>query len=406
MANTLKFGNGEWYGKKDTILAYNDENSNYKPLPFNFSRASSATVINKDGLIETVGSGQPRIDYKDDSKGALLLEPSRSNLFQRSEDFTQGWTEARIETPYIADVVSPNGTLNAYTLEMSSGETSGGGIYNVGTSISGDNSFSVFAKKGNADYLVLGDTGLDSSRNAVYFNLSNGTIGTEYQNAVGEMKYFGNGWYRCTMKYSLTSNANKFIYLTNKNGETTNSVVGGDFIYIYGAQLEEGSYPTSYIPTQGSIVTRNQDVCNNGGVGVPIFSNTYAVWFMDLERIGVSDLDIGDSLTLRDDSNVRQITLWFDSPSKQIRFRDGKNSLTQIGGVMSTSEGTRKKIALKIDGETLKLFAEGSQVGANYTKVNSFDITQMTMQGIGYKIRNIKFYNTTLTDQELIALTS
>ena len=43
MANTLKFGNGEWYGKKDTILAYNDENNNYKPLPFDFSRASSAT---------------------------------------------------------------------------------------------------------------------------------------------------------------------------------------------------------------------------------------------------------------------------------------------------------------------------------------------------------------------------
>ena len=85
MANTLKFGNGEWYGKKDTILAYNDENSNYKPLPFDFSRASKATVINKDGLIETVGSGQPRIDYKDDSEGALLLEPQRTNLVTYSE---------------------------------------------------------------------------------------------------------------------------------------------------------------------------------------------------------------------------------------------------------------------------------------------------------------------------------
>ena len=41
--NTLKFGNGEWYGKKDTILAYNDLNSNFKPLPFSFDRASSAT---------------------------------------------------------------------------------------------------------------------------------------------------------------------------------------------------------------------------------------------------------------------------------------------------------------------------------------------------------------------------
>ena len=85
MANTLKFGNGEWYGKKDTILAYNDENNNYKPLPFDFSRGSTptgskATTINKDGLIETVGNNVPRIDYKDNSKGALLLEPSRSNL--------------------------------------------------------------------------------------------------------------------------------------------------------------------------------------------------------------------------------------------------------------------------------------------------------------------------------------
>ena len=82
--NTLKFGNGEWYGKEGTILAYNDENNNYKPLPFNFDRASSATRVNKQGLIETVGADQPRIDYLNDSNGALLLEPSRTNLIPYS----------------------------------------------------------------------------------------------------------------------------------------------------------------------------------------------------------------------------------------------------------------------------------------------------------------------------------
>ena len=95
MANTLKFGNGEWYGKKDTILAYNDLNSNYKPLPFNFSRASKATVINKDGLIEEVGSGQPRVDYLNNTKGALKLEPSRTNLITYSSDFRRTyWTKS------------------------------------------------------------------------------------------------------------------------------------------------------------------------------------------------------------------------------------------------------------------------------------------------------------------------
>ena len=87
MSNTLKFGNGQWATKEGSTLAYNDENDNFKPLPFNFERGSSATVVNKDGLIETVGSDMPRIDYKDDSEGALLLEPQSTNLITYSEAF-------------------------------------------------------------------------------------------------------------------------------------------------------------------------------------------------------------------------------------------------------------------------------------------------------------------------------
>ena len=69
MANTLKFGNGQWATGNGTALAYNDENANFKPLPFDFTRASSGTVVNQSGLIETVGSGIPRIDFQDNTKG-------------------------------------------------------------------------------------------------------------------------------------------------------------------------------------------------------------------------------------------------------------------------------------------------------------------------------------------------
>lgn len=95
MANTVKFGSGNWAAKKDSILAYNDENANFKPLPFTTSRASTATRINKAGLIEKVENGIARVDYLGNTKGALLTEPQSTNLIQYSEAFGQSyWTKS------------------------------------------------------------------------------------------------------------------------------------------------------------------------------------------------------------------------------------------------------------------------------------------------------------------------
>ena len=95
MAETLKLGNGDWATKEGSLLAYNNENGNYKPLPFDVTRASSATVLNKAGLIETVQSGVPRIDFSDDTNGALLTEPQSTNLITQSESFGNSyWTKS------------------------------------------------------------------------------------------------------------------------------------------------------------------------------------------------------------------------------------------------------------------------------------------------------------------------
>ena len=128
MANTLELGNGKWATGKDTVLAFNDENNNFKPLPFSFSRASSGTVVNKDGLIETVGSGEPRIDFKDNTKGALLLEPQRGNLVTYSEDTTE-WDKNETPINTSNTTISPSGSLNADSV-----------IVNVSSSDSNDHS--------------------------------------------------------------------------------------------------------------------------------------------------------------------------------------------------------------------------------------------------------------------------
>ena len=123
MANTLKFGNENWATKKDSILAYNDENANFKPLPFVTSRESTATRVNKLGLIEKVASGIPRVDYLGNTKGAYLLEPQSTNLIAQSEAFGSSyWIKSG------ASIQGDASTAGVELLNDGSITNSGGGV--------------------------------------------------------------------------------------------------------------------------------------------------------------------------------------------------------------------------------------------------------------------------------------
>ena len=376
---------------------------------FDFTRASSATRVNASGLIETVATGVPRLEYPlvngaVNGCPSLLLEPQSTNLALYSEDFSNSyWTTSRIETPYISDVLSPEGALNAYTLEISSGETNGGGVFKTGLSISGDNSFSVFAKKKTSKYLALGDGNLTS--NGVWFDLENGTIGTQY-NAIGEIEEFGNGWYKCTMKYTLTSSNAKFIYQSNTNGATSLGVVGGDSVYIFGAQLEQNSYPTSYIPTSGSAVTRVADACTNGG-NDQVINNIEGTIFINCDFINNNGVQV--LCSPNDNAFNKRIEIWANS-GLVTGFIGGSSNIT-IGS--SALVNGNHKIALAYKSGNSSFYIDGVLIGS---KSDSFTISALTQLTLGYfngnqymsesKTKDVRVYNTALTDAELITLTT
>jgi len=394
--NTLKFGNGEWYGKKDTILAYNDENSNYKPLPFNFERDSKATVINKDGLIEEVGSGQPRVDYLNNTKGALKLEPSRTNLVTYSNGFTDSsWLPTGATV--VSGVISPDGTSNAFTLS----NTASSGIIQKAVSLTGLRVVSIFAKKGTHRYLRIGAYG--GTNSYANFDLENGVVA---DGANANIEDYGNGWFRCICHSADGATGGVQIFPSNN---TTGAATTNGSIQIYGVQLEQGSYATSYIPTSGSAVTRLTDSCSQT-VPDGVIGQTEGVLYAELGSIPSEAID-DVFVELSDGTSNNRILFYADSNGyirNQIKASGSISSLINTNVTVSSN----MKIAITYKSNEAKVFINGVQYGGTDTSVVVPSVNKMNLENYtGTRsetstLKDVKLYDTALTDQELIALTS
>ena len=410
MSNTLKLGNGKWATGKDTVLGYNSENNNIKPLPFSFSRDSSATVINKDGLIETVGSGEPRIDYKDDSKGALLLEPQRTNLIPYSEDFSNSvWLKSGVTIT--SGFTSPYGTNNAFkVLPNASGTNSYDvavldAISGLATSVK-TNSF--FVKPNGQRWLYLVPP--SGGGNIVFFDLQNGVVGTEIGVSKGKIETYSDGWYRI----SLTEDANVgycYFGIGFCDGDDSFTYTqSSNSIFLYGAQFELGSYATSYIPTSGGAVTRVVDVCNNGA-NEQVINSTEGVLYAEIQSLG----GVQSAISISDGTYNNSISLGFYVNHIATRVRKG-GSFILAGGFedLTTNILNMNKVAISYNESYIKMFVNGVEIvnesGTLFSAGLFTDLTFTRGDSIYDKFvgntKDVRIYNTALTDQELIALTT
>jgi len=403
MANTLKFGNGKWATGKDTVLAFNDENDNFKPLPFSFSRASSATVVNQKGLIETVGGGEPRIDFKDNTKGSLLLEPSRSNLVTTSETLENYFNRQGSTLIVDNNAINPSGSSTSYILD-SSATGSYKSIFRNESSAwdSKTLTMSCFAKKKTNDFIYFHNIGSVSGSPSVYFNIDSGTlgsVGSAWSNV--KIENYGNDWYRCSATITFGTNTN-YLYIANSDGNNNiNSTIGSQ-TYLWGVQLEEGSYATSYIPTQGSAVTRLADSCSQT-VPDGVIGQTEGVVYMDF----IAQNTTGQS----------QSHFWLGASGNEIGLYGGSQFVFYSSGGVSINGGNiitgeRYKVAFGYKANDYVAYINGSQVGTDTSA------TVPTMTGLrlgsyfnGTEVQkknttDFKLYNTRLSNSELQALTT
>ena len=412
MANTIKLGNGNWATKEGSLLAYNDENNNFKPLPFTTTRASSATVVNKQGLIETVGSGIPRIDFSDDAKGALKLEPQRTNLVTYSEDFSQSaWTKSG--TSVVNGFISPDGTNNAFKLVEDTSTLRHS--TNTLNTVVGEHTLSVFAKKGEKDILQLSLGGASITPASTYsnFDLTNGTI-TAGVNTSSDIEEFANGWYRCSITSSVNSGVlNSGCVVANSTTMGRNGTYQGDGtsgVYIYGAQLEQGSYATSYIPTQGTTQTRVADTAIGSGNST-VINSTEGVLYAEIAAFNESGPSTG-AISLNDGGNTNRVKIELDAGQIKVRIDTTAGQVASLNYTIAITNYL--KIAVKWKTNDYALWVNGIE-GPTDTSGASFVANTLSKlsfnRGDGNeffkgKTKSLQVYNTALSDAELTTLTT
>lgn len=422
MATTFKFGNKNWAVKEDYVLAYNDENDNFKPLPFDFTRATTATYVDSDGLIKTAQAGYARIDYTDNTDGHLLLEPSRTNIIEYSEDFSQSyWSKSESTVTLDSSTISPNGSAGVYKLAPTTANANHTVQKTNFTIASGIVTAFLFAKKGTERYLRLRIGGTSDEPRA-WYDLEKGIVEDVDSVGTAYIEDYGNGWYKCGLTVNSNTNAGAvgdfqiFIQSQSSIGGVQTSYAGdvNQNLYIWGAQVEQGSYPTSYIPTEGSSVTRNVDVCNGAGSS-DVFNDSEGVLFVETEPFIDGDFE-SQYISLQDGTTGNNFVTIQHRDNGQLRVYAGGFNTANIQFLQNLDMAQNLKIAVQYKESDYKLFVNGTEYslyssGGNEPAVSGLSELSFTVRGgtsnkwLG-KTKQLKVYNTALSDSELETLTT
>ena len=237
-----------------------------------YTPTTTQAITNYIPVLQTAVAGVPRFDHNPttfESLG-LLVEEQRTNLVTYSSEFDNAaW--AKLNATVTANtIVAPDGTISGDTLT-----TSGAAVAQrvaQSPTATGSLSFSVYAKAGSAQFIQI----LQTTDGNVFgnFDLANGVVGTKGSSATSTITAVGNGWYRCSVSATLASSNNWGIYITPSASAAYGALYTATVanLFIWGAQLEAGSFATSYIPTVASQVTRAADAASMTGTN---FSSWY-----------------------------------------------------------------------------------------------------------------------------------
>ena len=424
-------------GSKTSVVAVNDSatlpdldlqfselktlTAKYGPTP-SYSRASTGTYFNASGVLTSAAVNEPRFDHVLEngvwvSKG-LLIEEQRTNLCTYSEQLDHAsWNFLTNITVSSNASAAPDGTITADLIYP----TASGANCEIGKAV-GTVSLSPVIYT-NSYYLkssgkiwarilsIRGDYG-------AWFNLSNGTIGTTLSGSVATIQNVGNGWYRCTVARTTDfSTGYTFVKISDSDNSNTVTASGTDGILVWGAQVELGSFPTSYIPTVASSVTRSADVCQiTGSAFTNLWNATEGSFSVDWDvNWPFSSGSTGVVIYCNDGTTNNRFLINNDaSGNNNNRFYINNNGFSDVsqlfnGTTSGYTSGTRIRYAAAYKVNDFAFSTNGLAVTSDTSQgVPSF--TQMTIgdyassQNINGHIARLRYFRSRLDNTQLVNL--
>jgi hypothetical protein len=307
-----------------------------------YTATTTQPITNYVPALQTAASGEPRFDHDPitgESKG-FLIEEQRTNLLTYSEQFDNAaWTKANSSIT-ANTVVAPDGTLTGDKLVEDTANTNhtvrnatgiNTGAVTVTTTVYAKAAERTSFRLSHYEAVSIGITG---------FDLSTGTILGGSSSDDASIVDVGNGWYRCSITNAITTGTNVLTFVTLLSSGVTTPYTGDGYsgIYLWGASLEAGSFPTSYIPTVASQVTRSPDAASMTGTN---FSSWYrqdeGSFFSSVERDDIGNAVVWSTSQAGASFGPRHQAVWNTSNlcTYACVADNGSTSVSSLGGSAS-----------------------------------------------------------------------
>jgi hypothetical protein len=397
---------------------------------FNVTRATTATRFNSAGLIESVASGVPRLDYYTSGGTAgcpaLLVEPSAANGILNSENTATNWTLGLNLTSGYTDVIGVSGNNLTVAVSGSNIGASAGRLQRGSNNValaSGSTYTVSFLMRQTGTHTIGGYyaviTGAAAGDLGGGFDVSGSFSSGSIYNSAGttnrirRVEQWGTDVYRCSETFTMTASGTLTVFnLAPLSGvsSASNPAVGAQIAFA-APQIELGAVPTTFIPTTTAAVTRNAEVINLSGAVSGCIGQTEGTIYAEVDIRNLTD---GRILTLFKTS-AQYILLSKSTNRLGGAIIDTTSSPTTVVNLQTASGSLTSgiyKLALAYKQNDFAFYVNGTQVGTSNSgnvigdysliRIGNFD----TSLFFNDRIRAAALYTTRLTNAQLQALTT